>query len=583
MVIFLDMAWISDKPTDRNIRYGQNVDSRASLVQARGHVSAATAPADAAHGTASDASATGVGASVSVAAVMADAQPQFPSIVRESIGKPVPCAAGLWGGLPSAGSLEPLECGRDDVSFFGHGFGGGEAKVEGGSGRVLLSFRGCPSCDVARDLACLPESRCLPRLQSERAARCDLAFAAALRRGLRSEAPWGPKSGDNIPLGKRLNYYTIDNWISWTSGGSSQRGGSLDSGEHGADADERYDTWLTRNFTERGIPYCQANGFSYMRCVLRPMNAAEAPDDLSPEECTILQHTRLAEEGTLVNEALRCRPRRDARVGSACGPMAELTLFTQLARMRLIREVPLIQACDKHCTEIRHRSADEAPGVPATSPRLKVGLHIRRGDSCWFRRDTPSRLNDPWQASSARYCYETSVYATALEALRNRYPGQLDTVLLSTDEAGLGGLLDDFRTGHSELFRSLNWRYLNFSRKAYDAPKRSMIEARDNVLYKGAKGDMSFSGLADLWHLSHADLFVGHLGSRYGKQAWYMAMGRKGHFVPYVSVDGHTICCTMMESCGPAMDLVHDMHTCLTFKQGQRDGLSKELMMNGRQ
>ena len=67
------------------------------------------------------------------------------------------------------------------------------------------------------------------------------------------------------------------------------------------------------------------------------------------------------------------------------------------------------------------------------------------------------------------------------------------------------------------------------------------------------------------WHLSHGQYHIGHLGSRFGKMAWALAMARHNSIVPYTSVDGHTPCCEIDEVCANATAVMRGMADCLTF------------------
>merc|ERR1711957_157202 len=76
---------------------------------------------------------------------------------------------------------------------------------------------------------------------------------------------------------------------------------------------------------------------------------------------------------------------------------------------------------------------------------------------------------------------------------------------------------------------------------------------------------MSETAVQDLWHLSHGEAFVGHMGSRFGKVGYLLAVSKQNSPLPYVSVDGHSLCCEIDEQCSRASEAMENMVDCLTF------------------
>jgi hypothetical protein len=73
------------------------------------------------------------------------------------------------------------------------------------------------------------------------------------------------------------------------------------------------------------------------------------------------------------------------------------------------------------------------------------------------------------------------------------------------------------------------------------------------------------TAVADIWHLSHGQVFIGHLGSRFGKVGWRQATARHNTFVPFYTVDGHSICCDIDENCGAMAPYVVSMENCIAI------------------
>ena len=72
---------------------------------------------------------------------------------------------------------------------------------------------------------------------------------------------------------------------------------------------------------------------------------------------------------------------------------------------------------------------------------------------------------------------------------------------------------------------------------------------------------------------SHGQVFIGHLGSRFGKVGWLLATARFHTFIPFFSVDGHSFCCDVDEHCARMKPYVSDMENCMTFSYDVVAGL----------
>lgn len=234
--------------------------------------------------------------------------------------------------------------------------------------------------------------------------------------------------------------------------------------------------------------------------------------------------------------------------------LGHLLAFSHICRILFHRRQFLRDIYDQRLISTINDDSDE---------RLRVSLHIRRADACDHKRtghsEMPSPLNSSGQPSSdLRICYSTSVYMKALRRVKNLTSKPLD-VYLATDDAGV--LLNEIQRDHEDLYNSSNWHIMNYPRDSfvYDA----WIEKGDNDRNKQAL--LGESAVSDLFHLSHGQVFVGHLGSRFGKVAYLLTTARHNTFVPFFSVDGHSYCCEVDEPCGEMKPYIPDMRDCLTF------------------
>ena len=185
-----------------------------------------------------------------------------------------------------------------------------------------------------------------------------------------------------------------------------------------------------------------------------------------------------------------------------------------------------------------------------------VALHMRRGDYCGegsnpkFYKQKASPLDSPAQTGHDRMCYQTSVYMDAIRRIRQLVPETRPLhVYVATDDVGdvIDEILNKKYYGSNSNSNSNNisslvdvevdrWHFLNYSRHHFNYDTDS-IEDEDNHMKQPVLGE---TAVADLWLLSHGHAFVGHLGSRFGKVAWLLATSRHNTFIPFFTVDGHS-------------------------------------------
>ena len=175
-----------------------------------------------------------------------------------------------------------------------------------------------------------------------------------------------------------------------------------------------------------------------------------------------------------------------------------------------------------------------------------------------FFESQASPLDSIPQHSNYRMCYATSVYISALRRIKEMSNGSRNIhVYLSSDYAG--SILDDIKRQFKADFDDITWHYLDYSREMFHYD--GFIESDEN----SNKPLIGMASIADLWHLSHGEVYVGHLGSRFSKSSYMLATARANTFVPFYSVDGHSICCQIDEQCANMKPYITSIEDCLTF------------------
>jgi hypothetical protein len=196
---------------------------------------------------------------------------------------------------------------------------------------------------------------------------------------------------------------------------------------------------------------------------------------------------------------------------------------------------------------------------------LRVALQIRRGDACRFRlnkyQNEFSLFNDEAQFGEKRLCYANSVYLDSLLRVMNKVDRHV-VVYLSTDYTS--SFLEEIRADPelSYIYLNASWKYVDYPRNIFHYAKSGILVTDRRNEYISMSGESAF---LDIWHLSHGQTFIGHLGSRFGKVSWIQAIGRNNAFVPFLSVDGRSICCELDESCESMDRFVVSMENCLSI------------------
>jgi hypothetical protein len=302
-------------------------------------------------------------------------------------------------------------------------------------------------------------------------------------------------------------------------------------------------------------PYCRENEIMGRRCFFHDFHSDDVLDKSEKSAVTKFQHVRAEteQEATMMLDTFQRNP-FNASV------LDYLLTFSHLARITLnMRQHVHSIYANRTVTE----RGEQANGQGQV---LRISIHIRRGDACNHKTDgyevRASPLNSPAQVGALRVCYETSVYMDALQRVLNYFPDRNVVVYLSTDHSQ--SLMNEIKSNFTTLYESVTWKYLNYPQQIFDyfegkADDGSFIESTENK-YRAILGE---TAVADLLHLSFGEVFIGHLGSRFGKLGWFLATARMNGFVPYFSVDGHSICCDIDEACGDNSQYIVSMENCL--------------------
>jgi hypothetical protein len=402
-----------------------------------------------------------------------------------------------------------------------------------------------------------------------------IAGGVAVRSDLKANAQFTTRRQQlfRFPIGKSLQTSTISLWKDWARSNRLPK---------------KYTNYMVYGAypDSNNYPYCQENHLSGARCVWNDFDAREDLGDLerdalaaskpSPDTVSAFRH---------FHELASSRASFLEGAASDRAPDYFLRSFAHVLRISFNRQQSMQDLYDKLVTTVR-------PSGQVDAGSLRVALHIRRSDSCrGGTDDIASPIDAPPMMTNNRKCYTASVYANALRRIYDKYKLPLE-VYLSTDSnlqlidelrgsnssllelgtaATLKSVLDlhqtvassvmqEVQSAHPLLHESTSWRILNYS--------RGLFEIKGNVydfVDMKKKQFLVESAVQDLWHLSHGEIFVGHLSSRYGKVAYLLAVARQDSAVPYVSPDGHNLCCETDEVCSVAKTKMSHMGDCLLY------------------
>jgi len=449
------------------------------------------------------------------------------------------------------------------------------------------SFTSC-QCDIVTT-DCLDVIACMPGLHDAQNEKALVWTGIELRRAMKatSELTGSPENNWDLPLGKGLQYNLMDTWRDWQE--KNILPASYDPQGHSIFIHEgRYPDCLVETKLPNGTNTIRFMGHScFYEGLAGPEDSAMIEDEAKRWFETAIPNGTETEEQvrkTLEDFFGDHQPgfeAQEAQQQEHYSSLGNLMLFAHTTRMifnrrpfleKLYQEkLKSVKMSDIHPT-IRKENADtdKNNNNNNTNP-FNVALHIRRGDSCGKHveekfidyESEASPLDSIAQIGTKRMCYKTEVYLDAVKRIRALVPERRPIhVYLATDD--VGHLVDEITHKHGSNTRDTygidELYFLDYSRKHFNY-KTDSIEDEENGEYQPILGE---TAVADLWLLSHGHAFVGHKGSRFGKSSWLLAMARRNNFVPFFSVDGHSFCCEIDESCAAVKPYI-TVENCLTF------------------
>ena len=357
----------------------------------------------------------------------------------------------------------------------------------------------------------------------------------------RIESEIAGEETENRPLGMSFQQKSVELWQRWLSTNDIPE--SFENAPHTFVDHMRY-------------PFCRENNLKGKKCFINDFTAREVYGELERKAVVKYEHTRAIQEdeSRLTLEALQQNPFNATSLDY-------LLTLAHIVRITVNLRSHVHDLYHNHIVTVGRRKTVAA--VPTTA--LRIAMHVRRGDSCLHKAEgyesIASSLYSRAQMGATRLCYETSVYMSALQRVVSSFPDRHIIVYLSTDHSQ--SLIDEIKTDFEDLYESVSWKYLQYSRSIFFYGENKeppfYIENPENE-FRGILGE---TAVTDLWHLSHGEVFIGHLGSRFGKLGWFLATARYNSFVPFFTVDGHSICCDIDEACGEHAKYVVSMENCM--------------------
>jgi len=447
-------------------------------------------------------------------------------------------------------------------------------------------------CDIVTT-DCLGVIACMPGLHDSEREKALAWTGIELRKSMKETSDilgtvfheWG------LPLGKTLQYNTMDTWINWRSTNILPAG-------YGPKDDSIF---IREEWYPDCLVYNQKKNRTRIRfgghsCFYRGPAAEEDSAGIIEEDARrwydeksqngIQTRTKVR---TILNNFFEAHQpvSNEQQKQAHFSPLGDLMLYAHTTRMLFNRRSFLDEIYQEKLTSVvmprsetgsALRSGIASESTVGNNNPFRVALHIRRGDSCGKHMTSISNderaeyeseaslLDSIAQVGSERMCYKTEVYLDKVRRIRQMVPRERPLhVYLATDD--VGDIVNEINATHGTNVRETYGidvlHYLDYSREQFDyiTPDVLTIEETNNTANQPFLGETAVS---DLWLLSHGDAFVGHKGSRFGKVSWLLAMARRNNFVPFASVDGHSFCCEIDENCG-AMKPFVTVDNCMTF------------------
>jgi hypothetical protein len=402
----------------------------------------------------------------------------------------------------------------------------------------VVDIEGC-KCDIV-SVDCLHMIPCMKK-ELYRSAHVGIMFREVVRQFSQHEDAIEYQF-PNAPMGMGSQHVTIAVWRQWLSANSLPIKVTSDP---------------DRFVNESIYPHCVKMSLQGRECFLNDITSTEILDTFD------LEIMNKYKEYYDVDKAAALQLMRSLQANRFNVSTLDYLLgFSQISRMTFSLRAHMLEIYDKYLETVgkKIRNSD--------TDTFSVSMHLRRGDACMHEttgyEKQASTLNSPAQSGSYRLCYDTQVYMEALQRILNFLPDKNVIVYISTDH--LGAIMDEIKSRFSTLYKSVTWKYLKYPRQYFNYNNAvfdggNYIENPENR-YAANLGE---TAVEDIWHLSHGQVFIGHLGSRFGKIAWWQATARYHSFVPYFSVDGHSSCCDIDELCGLMAKYVVSMENCLSI------------------
>lgn len=445
-----------------------------------------------------------------------------------------------------------------------------QLQVSGTSGET----REC-ECDLM-SIDCLDSIACIVSLDdgindnSDNNAYQQIHAGIIKRRALKEslEAVWDQPLGDSYdwaPLGKTLQSLSIKLWREWLLNNQLPTGmfGKSQEGFVNASA----------------YPYCIENDLKGKLCYFGNFVASEEYGELEAEAIKKYEEQGIAQgaTGPSSNQKIRLLDGAKAELQNMrenpdkLSPYAYLLAFAHISKITFHLRRHMMDLYERRVKTIQPANTTDVHGENSTNSVLRVALHVRRGDACMHALDgyseTASPLDSPAQQSGQRHCYATSVYIETLQRahkIANKDKLRHLVVYVATDH--MESLMDEIKDNHREVYDSMTWKYVQYPRQMFNY-SANLSQGSEFIEWAPNKHFLGETAIVDIHHLSHGQIFIGHLGSRFGKLSWWQAMGRHNSFVPFFTVDGHSVCCDIDEACGAIAPAIVSMDNCLAFSR----------------
>lgn len=413
----------------------------------------------------------------------------------------------------------------------------------------LISIGDCECHLVSID--CLDAIRCLLGDSRKRLRR---VYAGVLTRSVLKESStiamhMGEITRD-VPLGKIFQSIVTDVWQSWLSTNTIPQG--LGNAPDAFVNHERY-------------PFCRDNDLLGRYCFINDFSAEEEFGEVEHEAVAKFGHKSHASQERKTRLKLESLQRNPFTATS----LDYLLTFAHIVRITLNFRSHVLDLYRNHTITVDNIKTKNNSSMHETRTPFRIAIHVRRGDACQHKKSgyetSASPLNSRAQMGATRLCYDTYVYMAALQRMVNLVPADRHIIVyLSTDHSE--SLIEEIKADFVDLYQSVSWKYLQYSRDIFDYFRKKKEDDGDNYIespnnkFRAVLGE---TAIADLWHLSHGEAFIGHLGSRFGKLGWFLATARYNSFIPFFTVDGHSVCCDIDEACGENAEHIVSMENCM--------------------